>query len=75
MAPTVLALQSPHVDLQLHGWRTTSGMVLREPATAAVEYTPALARWARSPMRLVGGTMQLVHWINLDVSCRQFLMR
>ena len=40
----MLALQSPHVDLQLHGWRTTTGMVLREPATASVEYTPALAR-------------------------------
>jgi len=44
LAPTVLALQSPHVDLQLHGWRTTTGMVLRGPATASIEYTPALAR-------------------------------
>ena len=48
LAPTVLALQSPHVDLQLHGWRTTTGMVLREPATATVEFTPSLARWAAS---------------------------
>ena len=48
LAPTVLALQSPHVDLQLHGWRTTTGMVLREPATASVEYTPALARYRKA---------------------------
>lgn len=32
------------VSAQLSGWRTASGMLLREPATASIDYTPALAK-------------------------------
>lgn len=33
------------VTAQLTGWRTSSGLLLREPATAFVDYTPALAKY------------------------------
>lgn len=33
------------VTAQLTGWRTSSGLLLREPATASVDYTPALAKY------------------------------
>ena len=49
--PAVLvALRAYHlavhaqVTAQLSGWRTNTGLLLREPATACVEYTPALAK-------------------------------
>ena len=34
------------VTAQLSGWRTSTGLLLREPATASVDYTPALAKYA-----------------------------
>lgn len=34
------------VTAQLRGWRTGSGLLLSEPATASVDYTPALAKYA-----------------------------
>ena len=33
------------VTAQLSGWRTSAGLLLREPATASVDYTPALAKY------------------------------
>ncbi|KAL0043492.1 hypothetical protein WJX79_006229 [Trebouxia sp. C0005] len=45
LEPTAVAFNSQHVQAQLSGWRTKTGMLLREPATAAVDYTPALAKY------------------------------
>lgn len=33
------------VNAQLSGWRTSKGLLLREAATASVDYTPALAKY------------------------------
>ncbi|DBB18517.1 TPA: hypothetical protein ACH3X3_000157 [Trebouxia sp. C0006] len=45
LEPTAVAFNSQHVQAQLSGWRTKTGMLLREPATAALDYTPALAKY------------------------------
>ncbi|KAL3146757.1 hypothetical protein ABBQ38_014741 [Trebouxia sp. C0009 RCD-2024] len=42
---TAVVFNSPHVTAQLRGWRTGSGLLLSEPATASVDYTPALAKY------------------------------
>ena len=33
------------VTAQLSGWRANTGLLLREPATASVDYTPSLAKY------------------------------
>ena len=46
-APIVLPCQPcecSQVSAELSGWRTSTGLLLREPATASVDYTPALAK-------------------------------
>lgn len=45
LEPAAIAFNSQHVQAQLSGWRTKTGMLLREPAAAAVDYTPALAKY------------------------------
>lgn len=43
--PTVVTVDSEHIHAQLHGWRTSDGgLILTQPITASVAYTPALAK-------------------------------
>jgi hypothetical protein len=45
----VITIDSEHVHAQLHGWRTTcGGLILAQPISASVAYTPALAKQAPS---------------------------
>ncbi len=42
--PFGLKLETEHLELRASGWRTTTGLVLRQPASATVTFTPALAK-------------------------------
>jgi hypothetical protein len=44
LAPFRLQLGTEHLDLRASGWRTTTGFLLRQPASATVTFTPALAK-------------------------------
>ena len=44
LVPFRLQLETEHLDLRASGWRTTTGFVLRRPASATVTFTPALAK-------------------------------
>ena len=44
LAPVRLQLGTEHLDLRASGWRTTTGFLLRRPASATVTFTPALAK-------------------------------
>lgn len=42
--PTVLSARSQRMDVEASGWRLPNGdLVLRQPATAVLDFTPALA--------------------------------
>ncbi|KAK9818270.1 hypothetical protein WJX72_009837 [[Myrmecia] bisecta] len=43
--PTVVVVNSEHVNAELSGWRTSTGLLLRKPVSASVDYTPALAKF------------------------------
>ncbi|BDA46251.1 hypothetical protein COCOBI_08-3430 [Coccomyxa sp. Obi] len=43
--PFVLKLETEHLELRAGGWRTTTGFLLRQPASATVTFTPALAKY------------------------------
>lgn len=42
--PVALAVNSEHIGGELSGWREGAMIKLRKPATAHVEFTPALAK-------------------------------
>ncbi|KAK9838177.1 hypothetical protein WJX81_006881 [Elliptochloris bilobata] len=42
--PFACSLNSEHVRAEGSGWRSPAGLRLRQPATASLDYTPALAR-------------------------------
>ena len=44
LVPFRLQLETEHLDLRASGWRTTTGFLLRRPASATVTFTPALAK-------------------------------
>ena len=42
--PTILSVRSQHMDITADGWRLPNGdLALRRPATAVLDFTPALA--------------------------------
>ena len=42
--PTILSVRSQHMDVEASGWRLSDGdLALRKPATAVLDFTPALA--------------------------------
>ena len=43
--PTIIAIRSEHLDFEAAGWRRTDGrLLLRRPAKAQLQFTPALAQ-------------------------------
>ena len=45
--PTMLSIRSQHMDVEASGWRLANGdLVLRKPARAVLDFTPALAEYA-----------------------------
>ena len=44
LVPFRLQLETEHLDLRASRWRTTTGFLLRRPASATVTFTPALAK-------------------------------
>ena len=43
--PLALAAASENVALELAGWRTSTGMLLRKPILASLQLTPDVARY------------------------------
>ena len=42
--PTILSVRSQHMEITADGWRLQNGdLALRRPATAVLDFTPALA--------------------------------
>lgn len=51
--PFALKLETEHLSLRASGWRTTTGFLLRQPASATVTFTPALAKYVTNAALLV----------------------
>ncbi|KAK9906458.1 hypothetical protein WJX75_002116 [Coccomyxa subellipsoidea] len=43
--PFGLKLVTEHLEFKASGWRTTTGFLLRQPASATITFTPALAKY------------------------------
>ena len=50
-------MHSQHIHAELTGWRTASGLLLREPIKATFTYTPALAKCGPVLFVLVPGDL------------------
>jgi hypothetical protein len=44
--PVVTRIEATHMGTTLMGWRTTTGLVLKEDMTANLDFTPALVKYA-----------------------------
>jgi hypothetical protein len=46
MQPFALKLETEHLSMRASGWRTTTGFLFRQPISATITFTPALAKCA-----------------------------
>ena len=64
-APLAVVVNSAHVGAELIGWHKGGAIQLRKPATAYVDFTPALAKCALTSRRSTQMLWPIVctHWL------------
>eukprot|EP00884_Botryococcus_braunii_P008667 jgi/Botrbrau1/17801/Bobra.0127s0050.1 len=50
MLPVVFKMEASHMGTILEGWRTTTGLLLRQPMRLRLDFTPALVKYFLSKM-------------------------
>ncbi|DBA71326.1 hypothetical protein WJX79_000596 [Trebouxia sp. C0005] len=59
--PIVLDAQAEHCKLHVQGWRTTTGLLLQQPISMSLNFTPALAKFALREMHPLLGSAVGLH--------------
>ena len=44
--PVAMRIEADNLNARCGGWRTSTGVLLRQPMAATINFTPALARYA-----------------------------
>ncbi|KAK9813117.1 hypothetical protein WJX72_009316 [[Myrmecia] bisecta] len=68
--PMAVLLQSDNLCMEASGWRTSTGMLLRQPMSSSLAFTPALAKFALSKMHpLFSQVLRLEGQDSIRASC------